>query len=142
MKESPTERLPEILPPSEGERKDGGGFSLHVKDFHYKANDLTELRKIAEQDPALAKQIVETRDGMHRRENNSALVGMVLASVVAISLIGGSVTALVLLGWWQAIVFASGLMFAGHFLRVLMTGQWSETSWIGKLFKVTSPPDQ
>jgi hypothetical protein len=142
MTEKQAGKLPEFRLPSEGDGQNGGGFSLFIKDFHYKANDLTELRKIAEQDPALAKQIVETRDGMHRRENNSTLVGMVLASVVAISLIGGSVTALVLLGWWQAIVFASGLMFASHFLRVLMTGQWSETSWIGKLFKVTPPSDQ
>lgn len=123
----------------QGQGKSDASFSLFVENFHYRANDLTELRKLAEQDPALARQIVETRDAMHRRENNSFLAGMVMATAVAITLIAGSVTTLIYLGWWQALIFGAGLLFAGHFLRVLMTGQWSETSWFGKLFSVKPP---
>lgn len=138
----PPENLPNG-PDGNGEGAWDGDFrALRVDNFHYKANDLTELRRLAETSPELANKVVETRDRMHRRENNSYMLGLIVTSVVAIALICTAGAALIFLGWWQSLLAIGCILAGSHFLRVFLTGEWSETSWFGKLFDAQAKRDR
>lgn len=73
------------------------------------------------------------KDGMDRRENNSFRIGVIATTAVALALIVGTCWIVIKLGWWQSFIFIFCMLAAGHFLRVVLTGEWSDTSWIGKL---------
>ncbi|MYG28459.1 MAG: hypothetical protein F4213_20990 [Boseongicola sp. SB0677_bin_26] len=53
----------------------------------------------------------------------------------------GFVLIVVQLGWWQSIAFIFVMLALSHVLRTLMTGEWSDTSWIGQLLKRGASPN-
>lgn len=130
---------PEILPPRSEDRELGpprggnGNNILQIGQLHYYGNDLAELRKLAEVSPKLAEKVVDQRDREDRRGHASyrfgllATVGLLLGVVAAFTLIfifAGVVATLVLIG----VLLAIALL-----IRVILTGEWSDTSWFGKL---------
>ena len=111
-------------PDKPGSQKTGSektNYELHIfGDFHYQANDLAELKKLADAHPDLAKHVVEDRHKEFILKQNSERLGMILASVVGVSLILGVVWAMVDLGWWQSIMLVASLLGISHVLRVIL----------------------
>lgn len=58
---------------------------------------------------------------------------MVTASVVAITVVAVAAISLIKLGWWQSLLFVAAILAGSHILRTILTGEWSETSWFGKM---------
>jgi len=71
-------------------------------------------------------------------ENNTERLGMVLAVVLGVALILGTSWTLINLGWWQSIMFVAALLGISHILRTLLTGEFSDTSWFGRIMKGAS----
>lgn len=131
-----TENLPADSSASQSEddngRREGGRF-IAIKDFHYHANDIAELRKLAEVDALLADKIVEQRDREHAREKASynfgmlctvGLLGMVLLAFTCLLIFTGLLATMVAIG---------GILAVALLVRVILTGEWSDTTWFGKL---------
>ena len=96
-------------------------------------NGLAELRRIAETNPDLATQIVENADRRDKRRYASEWLGIIASVTILIS----SMLFVVVIIWmtdFLTIVFVVALILAVALLiRVILTGEWSDTSWFGKL---------
>ena len=133
--------IAEILPPNDSDgsgkddrrgRSEGGNF-LSIGHLHLHGNDLAELRKLAEVSPHLAERVIDQRDAEDVRANVSYRFGMV-ASVVLVGLTLACITTLMIFVGVASTVAVIGLILAVALLvRVVLTGQWSDTSWFGKL---------
>lgn len=121
----------DVLPRQESDLE--GVRSLKVGTLNYTANSLTEIRKIAETNPELAEKIVDSQYKVARWYHVSELVGISVAAAVAIVIILGFVQIVVWLGWWQSLAFIAVMLGLSHVLRTLLTGEWSDTSWFGRL---------
>jgi hypothetical protein len=111
----------------------GTSVHLNVGAVHLQANDIDALRRLANDHPELATSLIDQKDRENRRENTSFIVGMITAAVLAITLIVVAGISLIYLGWWQALIFVASLLALSHVLRTILTGEWSDTSWFGKL---------
>ena len=116
----------------EGGRRPTYDVQIHG-DVHYTPNDIAELRKLADDHPDLAKQIVHDRRLFAVLESNTERLGMFFAIVLGIALVAGTSYTLVRLGWWQSIMFVAALLGISHVLRTLLKGEFSDTSWFGRI---------
>lgn len=128
-------------PPAVSGNSDSGGAAgggetnhnyLNVEHLHLHGNDLAELRRIAETNPDLAERIIEHRDAEDRREHVSFRLGLVSTAILALAIL---ITLSVLLIWVGIIgTFVSiiGIIAVALLVRVILTGEWSDTSWFGK----------
>lgn len=123
--------------PSNGKDDGGssgdGGRHLYVDTLNYRANDLTELRKLAETNPDIAKQVLDLQDWKDRRKERSYRLGLVFTSLIAISILACGTYLLVNVGVWTTVAFVSVLLGISHVVRSILKGEFSETSWFGKI---------
>ena len=128
----------EILPPGNQDDESAdddsrGGNSNHPHIVHFDANDLAELRRIAGTDPGLAQRILKNADRRDKRRHASERLGIIASVTILIF----SMLFVVVIIWttgFLTIVFAVALILAVALLiRVILTGEWSDTSWFGKL---------
>lgn len=120
----------------DGARNGSSGPSYDVTiqgDVHLTPNDISELRKLADTHPDLAKQIVKDRREFVVLDNNTERLGMVLAVFLGFALVAGTSYTLVQLGWWQSIMFVGALLGISHVLRTILKGEFSDTSWFGQI---------
>ena len=97
-------------------------------------NGLAELRRIAETNPDLATQIVENADRRDKRRYASERLGIIASVTIPISLMLSVVAIIWIAGFWTIVFAAVPLILAmALFMRVILTGEWSDTSWFGKL---------
>ncbi len=130
----------EILPPEKRDDQSGDeprrGNHLLINHLHYYANDIAELRKLAEIDPELAKRVVEQRDKENERIVGSYNLGMITAGTL-LGLILIVVTCLIIFaGILETIASVAVILACALFVRVVISGEWSETSWFGKLINL------
>lgn len=126
---------PPAAPVDENNSSHGqGGTSnyLSIDSLHYHANDLAELRKLAESSPLLAEKIIDQRDREHARENTSFRIGLLSTIALVMFAIGSLTFMLVKLGVIASICAILGILAIALLIRVILTGEWSETSWFGK----------
>lgn len=116
-------------------RRDGGRF-ISIKDFHYHANDIAELRKLAEIDPALANKIVEQRDREHARETASYKFGVICALALLAMILAAFTALLIYTGLFATLAAIAGILAVALLIRVILTGEWSDTTWLGKFLGV------
>lgn len=116
----------------ENGRRDGGRF-IAIKDFHYHANDLAELRKLAEVDPLLADKVIEQRDREHAREKASYNFGMLCTIGLLAMVLVAFTCLLIFTGLLATMVAIGGILAVALLVRVILTGEWSDTTWFGKL---------
>ncbi len=125
-----------------------GNNHLNINNFHYSANDMTELRKIAEQDPELARLVVTQRDKSDQREHTSERIGLVVASTLGLATLAAIVSLIFYGGIFKLIVGVALIVVLSALVRVVLTGEWSDTSWTGQLLSKLSglmgglPPDE
>ncbi|WP_128292608.1 MULTISPECIES: hypothetical protein [Afifella] len=132
-----TNELPERPDSSNRKGEEGGSRAgdryLAIGSLHLHGNDLAELRKIASENPALAEKIVDQRDREDARANASYRFGIV-ASLILIAMALSSLTFILV---WAGLLATIGLALAtlaiAVLIRVVLTGEWSETSWFGRV---------
>ncbi len=134
-----TENLPANNSPSQGGngngRSDGGRF-LSIGQFHYHGNDLAELRKLAEVDAGLADKVIEQRDAEHARQTASHNFG-VICTVVLLGMVLVAFTCMIIFAGIIATAIAvGGILSVAVLVRVILTGEWSDTTWFGSLLNV------
>ena len=112
----------EILPPgnqddesADDDSRGGNSNHPHIGHFRYTANELADLWKV---DPELAKQILKNTERQDRRRHTSERLGIIASVMILISSMASVV----------ALILAVALL-----IRVILTGEWSDTSWFGKL---------
>jgi hypothetical protein len=117
---------------SEDNGRQNGGRFVAIKDFHYHGNDITELRKLAEINPALADKVIDQRDRSEARFTSSYNFG-VGASIALLAILLITSTIILLFGGILQLLAAVMIIFSAALLiRVVLTGEWSDTSWFGK----------
>ncbi|UFI04663.1 hypothetical protein [Roseibium aggregatum] len=132
-----TKNLPEApeTGDSGGSNGDNNGKTnnfLAVGTLHYHGNDLTELRKIAEINPELAKEILEKDDKKDNRANVSYRFA-IASSLFLVFFLLLSVTLLsIYVGLWSTFLAILLILAIALLIRVILTGEWSETGWFGK----------
>ncbi|WP_047629797.1 hypothetical protein [Rhizobium sp. WW_1] len=110
-----------------------GGHFLAINNLHYHANELSELRKLAEVSPELAEKVIEQRDKESARITASYNFG-IACSIILLALILASFTILcIYVGIIATIAATGGILAVALMIRVILTGEWSETSWVGKI---------
>lgn len=109
------------------------GRAIYIDSLHYHPNDMSELRRINDTNPELAAAIVSANLEATRREDGSFRLGLIVTALLAAVILGGTAYIVVNVGWWQTIAFIFGMLGVSHLLRVILTGEWSDTSWLGRL---------
>lgn len=129
------DQLPE-KPADEGPAEQSGhGWQsplVAFRDLHYYGNDLSELRKLAEQNPKLAEKIIDQREASDVRRHVSYRLGLGTSVLFAALLFGGLGTFIVFVGIWNAIGVAIIILAVALLVRVVLTGEWSDTSWFSR----------
>ncbi len=134
-----TETLPATDKDSDKDNKDGrrdGGRFLAINHLHYHANDISELRKLAEVDPLLADKVVDQRDRESARVTASYNFGLLCTIVLLAMLLIATVVLLVFLGVFETLIAIAAILALALLVRVILTGEWSDTSWFGKLVNI------
>lgn len=121
------------LPDGHGDAAAEGGRTVVIENLHLQVNDLDALRRLSEQDPELARAVVQQKDNEDRREHASFRFGVITAAVLALGLVFAATYALVELGIALSLLLVFLVMALALLMRVLITGEWSETSWVGAL---------
>lgn len=111
----------------------GGARYLSIGTLHYHGNDLAELRKIAEVSPELANKIVDQRDKEDSRANTSYRFGIVSSALLVSVALGAFSFLLLEVGVIPTLCAIGGVLAVALLIRVILTGEWSDTSWFGKL---------
>jgi hypothetical protein len=119
----------------------GNNYHLNVDQVSISVSDIDAYRRLANENGVdFARDVMRAQDRKHARENRSTIIGMVTAGLTLVCIMAAVTIAIVYLGWWQSLLVALILLACSHFLRVLLTGEWSETSWFGKFIAGKSPP--
>ena len=98
---------------------------LAINNLHYHANDISELRKLAEIDPALAAKIIEQRDRESARVAASYAFGLVTSSCLMVVLIASFTLIVIKGGLFDAVAVIAALLATALLIRVVLTGHWS-----------------
>lgn len=106
---------------------------LNIDSLHLHSNEIDSLNRLAQTDPDLARIVVNQKDRFERREHGSYRFGIVSALTLAIAALVSLSFILIKLGLLASLVVILGVMVTALMMRVLLTGEWSETSWMGHL---------
>ena len=119
-----------------GRAGDGGSDNhLNIGNLHYHPNELSELRKIAEINPELAHKVIDQRERSESREETSFRIGLGSAFILLVTLIIGTVYVVVNAGIMALICLFAAILAVALLIRVILTGEWSETNWVGHIVK-------
>jgi len=123
---------PAQVDPGPGQENDGLTQILNVDEMHLHPSELDALRRLGNDNPELAKAVVKQRGEIDARGHGSLRFAIVCALLLVFGVIG-----LVAAIFWQfgaipSILAVFTLLVSGLVIRVLVTGEWSETSWVGK----------
>lgn len=126
------------LPAADGkedERSGGreGGRFLAINHLHYHANDISELRKLAEVSPGLAEKVIDQRDRENARISASYNLGLVVSVVLLAFILIAFTFMVIFAGVLETLLAVAGILAVALLVRVVLTGEWSDTSWLGKI---------
>src|SRR2546423_12443964 len=88
---------------------------------------------MAKENPSLAKRIVDQRDKENQRQNVSYRFGVVGACLLVGMVLSGTFFSLVYAGFWATVSLMGVALAFALVIRVVLTGEWSETTWFGSL---------
>ncbi|WP_394401836.1 hypothetical protein [Sulfitobacter sp. 1A12056] len=104
---------------------------LNIDSLHLHSNEIDSLNRLAQTDPELARIVVKQKDRFDKREHGSYRFGVISALMLATVALVSLSFVLIELGVVATLLLIFGIMVIALLLRVLLTGEWSETSWIG-----------
>lgn len=111
---------------------------LSIGQLHWHGNDIAELTKLAAVNPELANKIVEQRDAEDKRANTSFRFGMVTTLILVAMILAAFSFLFVKVGVWATLLIVVFVLATALLVRVILTGQWSETTWFGKFVDALS----
>lgn len=117
----------------EDERWDRDGPTVNIENFNHQTNDLDSFRRLAEVSPELAEKYLNNSDKSDAREARSTNIAMYVTGSLAVFGLVVAGYVLVSIGVVQTVVFIAAILGVAHLLRVILTGEWSPTSWVGQL---------
>lgn len=112
--------------------REGTSRYLSVGNINYNESDIRALKDLAEVDPDLAKRVVDQKDEADKRDHASFRLGLIVAAVITTVAIVTVGAAIVLLGVIPSLIFIVALLIITVLVRAILTGQWSDASWIGR----------
>lgn len=127
--------------PTRGKKNTGGkepapDQNLNIENFHYHGNDLRELAKIADSNPRLAEKIIDQQGSFNARHHSSYRFGLCASLALVISTLAAVAYLMVNVGVVSTLGAVGIILAVALLIRVILTGQWSETSWVGKIFQM------
>ena len=119
--------------PKNDRKKDAGEETrvLNIDSLHLHSNEIDSLNRLAKTDPDLARIVVDQKDRFDRRGHASFRFGVISASILLLGLVAAASYVLVKLGILLSIILLAFILTAALFIRVMLTGEWSDTSAIG-----------
>ena len=119
--------------PKNDRKKDAGEETrvLNIDSLHLHSNEIDSLNRLAKTDPDLARIVVDQKDRFDRRGHASFRFGVISASILLLGLVAAASYVLVKLGILLSIILIAFILTAALFIRVMLTGEWSDTSAIG-----------
>jgi len=126
---------PEEASGSDREDADDETRVLHIGNLHLHANEIDSLSRLARTDPELARLVIEQKDRFDRREHSSYRFGLLVSGALALATLISASFIFVYLGLLASLALVVVILALALFIRVLLTGEWSETSWIGGLIR-------
>lgn len=127
----------EPLDPSKADSGNGADAGntrvLSIDNLHLHSNEIDALRRLAEADPELAKILVTQKDSFDRRDHWSYRFGVVMAAIMALGLTFSLSYVLINLGLLLSMVMIAAVVVLALMVRVLLTGEWSDTSAVSKI---------
>jgi hypothetical protein len=145
----PPDKIPQTGNGNSETRRVGGRPEIVLEPLNYNS-DIDALRRLAEVSPILARRVIDQRDRENLRENVSyrfAIVGTCVLLIAALALTFGC---LAYVGFWATFGLIGVLFAVALLVRVVLTGEWSDTSWFGSLVHLlakvlgskSEPPDE
>ena len=122
-------------PSRAGSSANHNSLNIDISNLHYHPNDLSELRKIAEISPELAEKLIAQKDRSEDRETSSFRIGIVSTLLLLALLIIGTVYVVIYAGIIALICLIAVILAVALLIRVILTGEWSETNWVGHIIK-------
>ena len=111
-----------------------GGNSNHPHIGHFDADDLAKLRRLVElRRTAEAWRIVESAERQDERRHASERLGIIASVTILISSMLFVVAIIWTTGFWTTLFAVALILAVALLIRVILTGEWSDTSWFGKL---------
>lgn len=111
----------------------GGGKTLIIEGYHNYESDIRGLAELSRSNPALAQQLLDNEDAADRRSHGSHRLGLFTALLLVGILVYGVVEILTSFGIVASIAFILFMIALAAVIRVVLTGEWSDTSWMGKV---------
>lgn len=133
-----SEKIPENYDAASRRHSNNDGeysSEVRIENFHHYQNDLDALAELAKVDPMLAEKVVAQRDKEDERANVSYRFGIVSTVVLLTVAILSVVTMFLVGGFFLTIGSIGFLMAVAVLVRVILTGEWSESSWLGSFVK-------
>jgi hypothetical protein len=119
--------------PNGTDGRSGNSVHVNVDNVHFHANDIRELTKLAEVNPKLANKLVDQKERQSVREESSFRLGLGAALALVSILILGVVYVVTHAGVGALALTIGVILATALLLRVIITGEWSETNWVGRL---------
>ncbi len=105
---------------------------LNIDELHLHVNDLDALRRLNDSDPELARIVVDQQDKSDTREHASFRFAVALTSFLVLGILLAGSYVFVNLGVLPSIFLIMFFFLTAAIIRVVLTGEWPDTSWIGK----------
>lgn len=128
-------KLPEKPDGPSGEEPDGTSKIVQIENLHLHASDIDALRRLSDSDPELARIVVDQKDKFDARHHGSYRFGLAVTVFFVLGVISLLTYALVNLGILLALLLLAALIATALLTRVILTGEWSDTSMIGKIIE-------
>lgn len=127
------ENLPDNTPSDEGRPEANGATNININELSLHANDIDALRRLHEASPELASNVLRQKDNESRRDHSSFRLGMAAAVFVVAFTLSMLAYLLTTGGVIISIVMVFLLISIAFLIKVMLTGEWPETTWLGHL---------
>lgn len=123
------------VPPQGSDEGGNAGVhnTLNVDNLHIHGNDIRELTRLAQTDPDLAHKIVDQAADQARLEADSYRLALVVSLILFVAIIIGVAYVVVHSGVLALVCVIATILATAALVRAILTGEWSDTSWIGQL---------
>lgn len=128
-----SKKLPEDPTKSDEGDADSSIRVLNIDNVHFHTNDLDALNRLAQTDIELARIVVDQKDKFDRREHASFKFAVAVTSSLVLAIIFALTYSIIKLGVIKSLMLLGGIVASALFVRVVLTGKWSDTTVIGKI---------
>ena len=112
------------------------GRYLRIDQYNDYGNDIAALAELAKIDKGLAEKFIDKSDKADHRAHISERFGLASTVILLGVLIAGFVAIIIFGGVFDALILIAAILALSLLVRVVLTGEWSETTWFGKIVEL------